>query len=104
MANTVPAAVVPGPNFAELMDLSCKRKIPKAMKFFLLHQIAEERSSLDVVRGQCADVMRRLAKLHAMIHELERIDNRLDVIDAMVSLRDGVGREEEKLHLICFFC
>ncbi|GJT61106.1 hypothetical protein Tco_1004639 [Tanacetum coccineum] len=54
--------------------------------------------------ARCVDVRRRLAKLHAMIHELERIDNRLDVIDAMVSLRDGVRREEEKLYLICFFC
>ncbi|GJV06447.1 hypothetical protein Tco_1344103 [Tanacetum coccineum] len=69
MANFVNAAVVHGPTFAELMDLS----------------------------GQCEDVRRRLSNLHAMIRELEPIDHRLDIVDTMVSLRDAVRREDDKL-------
>ncbi|GJW58269.1 hypothetical protein Tco_0105000, partial [Tanacetum coccineum] len=92
MANFVPVAVVLGPIFAKLMDLSGERKIPKANKFFLLQQIAEERSNLNVIRCICEDVRKRLSKLHGMIRELELIDHRLDVVDMMVSLRDAMGR------------
>ncbi|GJS99250.1 putative reverse transcriptase domain-containing protein [Tanacetum coccineum] len=88
MANFVPAALVPGPNFAELMDFSEERKIHRVTKFFLLQQIAEERSSLNLIRDQCEDVRRRLSKLHAMIRELEPTDHRLDVLDTM-SRREG---------------
>ncbi|GJS03550.1 hypothetical protein Tco_0320058, partial [Tanacetum coccineum] len=61
-----------------------ERKIHRVTKFFLLQQIAEERSSLNLIRDQCEDVRGRLSKLHVMIRELEPIDHRLDVLDTMI--------------------
>ncbi|GJU17952.1 hypothetical protein Tco_1145918 [Tanacetum coccineum] len=79
------------------MDLSGERKIPRVTKLFLLQQIAEERSFLNLLRDQCEDVRRRLSKLHAMIHGIELMDHRLDVVDTMACLRDAVRREDDKL-------
>nr|GFB25676.1 hypothetical protein [Tanacetum cinerariifolium] len=59
----------------ELVDFNGETEIPRYMKFFKLQQISKARCFINVMRNEAQQSRNRLAKLNAMISEMEAMDD-----------------------------
>ncbi|GJS63767.1 hypothetical protein Tco_0678331 [Tanacetum coccineum] len=97
MAAPGPSNVVARRAVDELVEFSGETEVPKFMKLFILQQIDE---GLRFINRQCDEAQTTrniLAKLNAMIVEMEAMEDQDEVYDTLMCLRDDRRGENSKL-------
>nr|GEX92860.1 hypothetical protein [Tanacetum cinerariifolium] len=84
----------------ELVEFSGATKVSKFIKFFILQQIDEARRFVNRQRDEAQTARNVLAKINAMIAEMEAMADQDEVYDSLMCLRDDKRAENNKLMVL----
>ncbi|GKD97827.1 hypothetical protein Tco_1381724 [Tanacetum coccineum] len=81
----------------DLVDLSGETSVQGYMKFFMGQQIAETRHFVNRMREEAQTLRNLIARLNALIAEMEALEDQGEVYDTLMGLRDDRRCENTKL-------
>ncbi|GJY31647.1 hypothetical protein Tco_0415142 [Tanacetum coccineum] len=92
-----PSNVVARHVIDDLINFSGETAVLKYMKFFIVQQIAKGRRFVSHMRDEAQTARSFIAQLNAVIAKMEVMEDREEVYDSLMSLRDARRGENNKL-------